>query len=419
MRVHIINNFYSLNRGWALLVLGVTNFLSNKIPGIKFTIESLYPDIDRKVYQNCKCVKPVKLLLRTLLNALIRAFMWRVLKVVGFKADTLLLWEPLKYYYEADVVIDLSGDGFCPAQSKTMWYRVRRTISTFTNLISIILALLLEKPVILYSHSIGNLGILRPFVKVVLENDNVKLIAVRDQNSENYLRKMGITGSKVRLITDAAFSIPLEIKTQNDEPIACFCISNEAVIHFYSYSPEYFIQILRDISNYLVNTYSAKIVLIPFSRGGRWRHEDDLAFLSVAFDAIRSTMGSEKISLVKGSSLHEVISTIAKCKILITSRMHPAIVALLHGVPPILIAHSPKFHGLVNFLKIDNLLCDAKHLNYDSLKAKIEYVWRNNQALRTKIREQVRVLQTLSLDGLQQLALLLSQIHARNVSCKN
>ncbi|MBS7287769.1 MAG: polysaccharide pyruvyl transferase family protein [Candidatus Freyarchaeota archaeon] len=420
MRAHIINNFYSLNRGWALLVLSVTNFLSNKIPGIEFTIESLYPDIDRKVYRNCKCVKPVKSSFGTLFNALTRAFVWRVLKAVGFKADALLMWEPLKYFYEANVVIDLSGDGLCPAQSKTMWYRIRLTVSTFTNLMSIILALLLEKPVVLYSHSIGNLGILRPLVKMVLKNGNVKLIALRDRDSENYLREMGITGSKIRLIADAAFSItPPEINTQNDAPTACFCISNEAVTHFYGYSTESFIQILRDISDYLVNTYSARILLVPFSRGGRYKHEDDLAILSAVLDAIRSTIGDEKVSLVEGSNLHEAMSAIAKCKFLVTSRMHPAIVALLYGVPPVLIAHSPKFHGLISFLKTEELLCDAKHLNYDSLKAKIEYVWENNQALRTKIREHTKTLQMLSLSGLQRLALLLSQIHARNVSSKS
>lgn len=405
MKVHIIGNVNPLNNGWRILFISITNFLSSRFPDIEFTKESLLPQVDEKLNPTCRCVKSMKSSVTLLVSTLIRALLWRLLKSLNLNVVALFN-EPLKYYYEADVIIDLSGDGLCPPQSKGYWYSMAKVLFKLANLTSILIALILGKRVILYSASIGNLGIIAPLASLIL--NNVDLIAVRDHESVEYLRRIKVTKPDIYFAPDAAFSMQLVKRTpkENDAPVIGFNLSTEAVQHFHHINLQYFARLIGSIIDNISKSLNAAIILIPFSLGGPFKHDDDRIILNEVF----KYAAGENVSILKDEDLFSILNAISRCDILVTMRMHPAIVSLLCGVPPLIVSHSPKFQGLVRLIGIEDLVCIFPQNDPGSLKEKILHVWRKRDVLRAQIEKKAGDLAVASINGLEKMALTLREI---------
>lgn len=408
VRVHIIGNINPLNNGWRILFMGVTSFLLDKFPSIEITKESLFPQIDEKLNPVCKCTKTMKSSITLLISTFIRALLWRFFKLLNLDVKALLN-EPLRQYYEADVIIDLSGDGLCPPQTRSYWYSLAKVFFKLANLTSILIAIIMDKKVILYSMSIGNLGVLTPLAKVTL--NNVKLIVVRDYESLEYLKRIGVTKPMIYFAPDAAFSIRLvkEISKGKDAPVIGFNLSTEAIQHFHGVKPKHFAKLMGSIISYISESLNAHVILIPFSLGGPFRHDDDRIFLR---EVLKYASG-KNISIVRDFDLFSLISVISKCDVLVTMRMHPAIVSLLYGIPPLIISHSPKFHGLTKLIGLEDLLYAPHQINYESLKEKFLHVWKNKSVFHSYIEDKVNFLAASSFNGLERMALILREMSER------
>lgn len=401
MRVHIIGNLNPLNSGWRILFISVTEFLSKKFPNIEFTKESLFPQIDEKLNPTCKCVKSMKSSITLLISAFVRAFFWRLFRSLGLNA-TALLNEPLRQYYDADVIMDLSGDGLCLPKSKSYWYSLAKIFFKLANLMSILTAIFLDKKVILYSASIGGLGILAPLAKLVL--NKVKLIAVRDYESLEYLNRIKVTKPTIYFAPDAAFSMQLDKSRKRsangNAPVIGFNLSTEAIWHFHKIESQYFARLIGTLVNYISENLGATVILIPSSLGGPFRHDDDRIILN---EVLKYAAG-KNIFAIGTADLSLIIDAISKCDILVTMRMHPAIISLLCGTPPLMISHSPKFYGLMKLIGLENLLYVSPKIDYESLKKQLLYIWENRNLIRTCIKDRVGSLTELSLNGLEKLA---------------
>ena len=404
MKVHIIGNLNPFNIGSRLLILTLTNYLSTKIPLIQFTKESLFPSFEEKIYPMCRCRKSMKSSIILFTTSFIRVLLWKAFKMLNMDV-TALLNEPLRQYYEANVIIELSGDGLCPPQSRSLWYSLTKIIFKLVNLISIASALLLNKKVVLYSASIGNLGILSPLANIIL--NKVELIAVRDHESLKYLKRIGVTKPIILFAPDAAFSItPIKKPPKNQhQPTVGFNISTEAVQHFHG-KPQQIAEIMSSLITYVSENYDATILLIPFSIGGPFRYDDDRIFLN----ELLKKADRNNVHTVRSNDSNSIMNAIAKCDVLITTRMHPAIVSLLYGIPPLVISHSFKFHGLMELIECKDLLCFSSQINSETLKSKFRYIWENKETLHSRIEEKAFLLRNLSLEGLNKMTYILHKI---------
>lgn len=405
MKIHITGNLNPFNNGSKLLFLGVTGFLSTKFPQVRFTKESFYPSVDEKICPVCKCVKSMKSSAIIFGSTLLRILLWKFFKILNLDLVALLN-EPLRHYYEADVIIDLSGDGLCPPQSKSLWYSSAKVFFKLVNLASIAMALILNKKVILYSASIGNLGILAPLTRIIL--NRVKLIVVRDYDSLEYLKGLRVTEPIVYFAPDAAFSVslPEKFSENKNETTIGFNISTEAVQHFHGFKTQQFAKLMGSLIDYISENYNATVLLIPFSTGGPFKHDDDRVFL----EKVLENASGKNVRIIQSHDLFSIVNAINKCSLFVTTRMHSAIVSLLCGVPPLIIAHSSKFHGLVKLIGREDLLCYFSQVDYESLKRKFKYIWANRPLILSQIKEKTDFLRELSFEGLERMALLLPKI---------
>lgn len=346
LRIHVINNFYSLNIGWSMLVLSTIGYLRENNIDFLCTIESLYPNVDSENYPFCKPVPPVKSSFRKLLSSTLRAILWRVFKALGVQADRLIDMEPLRRVKEADIVIDLSGDGLCPADAVSLRYRLRRTVSTLTNMVSIFIALILGKKVVLFSQSICNLGLLKPLAKLILRR--VSLIVVRDDASYNYLSRLGVKNNVV-LAADAALHLHAESSASSDKLTLCICPSMEAARFFYKQRftslIDTYVQLIEAIND-RYKSLGLEIRLIPFSLGGWWFHEDDRLLINAILERLDDET-KRRVQVVHDIKPDNVVSRLSVCSITVASRMHAAIASLINNVPVVVITHGMKFKTIL------------------------------------------------------------------------
>lgn len=330
-----------------MLVLSTLGYLKEINIDFQCTIESLYPDIDSKNYPFCRPVPPVKSSFRKLLSSILRATLWRMLKPLGVNVNKLVDVEPVKSINEADIVIDLSGDGLCPADAVSLRYKFRRTVSTLTNMASIFVSLVLGKKVVLFSQSICNLGLLKPLAKLLLKK--VSLIVVRDEASYRYLLNLGVKNNVV-LSTDAAFHLTGSGSADNGRFVLCICPSMEAARFFYRLRftnlVEMYVQLIRSI-NEKYNNLGLEIRLIPFSLGGKWLHEDDRLLINAVLEKLDDET-KRRVHVINDIKPDNVVLKLSDCSITVASRMHAAIVSLLNYAPVIVVTHSMKFNTVLN-----------------------------------------------------------------------
>uniref|UniRef100_A0A7C4JLX2 Polysaccharide pyruvyl transferase family protein n=1 Tax=Staphylothermus marinus TaxID=2280 RepID=A0A7C4JLX2_STAMA len=406
LRIHIINNFYSLNLGWALLVISTLRFLEKNFQKITCTIESLYPQHDSKVYPMCETIEPIKSNFKTLVSSLVRAILWRIFHEVGVELDGVINTKPMNSLRKADVVIDLSGDGLCPAKSVSPNYKFKRLISTFTNLLSILIAILLGKRVILFSSSICDLGLLEPLAIALLKR--VELIVVRDQYSLKYLDKLGIKHN-VALATDAVFSLEPVVNTMEKGLEVCICPSYEASKFFYKLDLDEIKNLYVKLVRYLVEKYGVRIKFIPSSLGGRWDHEDDRVL-------IREIVGNmdrdilEHVGIVWNPKPEDVLEEFSNCKLSIVSRMHSAILSIINSAPTIMITHSSKFETVLDLFEECVVRIDPEKLDFRNLVEKIDYLMNKADLCRNYIDSKLPEVRKLSYKGLETMEKIIREI---------
>ncbi|MEM4821066.1 MAG: polysaccharide pyruvyl transferase family protein [Desulfurococcaceae archaeon] len=397
MRIHIINNFYSLNLGWALLVISTLRFLEKNFQKITCTIESLHPQLDSKVYSMCDTIEPIKSNFKTLTSSLIRAILWRIFHGVGVELDGIISVEPLNSLRKADVVIDLSGDGLCPARSVSLSYRFKRLISTFTNLLSILVAILLGKKVILFSSSICDLGLLEPIAIAILKR--AVLIVVRDRHSLEYLAKLGIKHNVV-LATDVVFSLEPLVKNTEKELTICICPSYEASKFFYKLNLEEIKNLYVKLVKYLVKKYGVRVKFIPLSLGGRWNHEDDRVLIREIIENMdRDVLEHVDVDIVWNPKPNEIVEEFSNCKLSIVSRMHSAILSLINSVPTIMITHSSKFETISDLFEECIVRIDAEKLDFENLVEKIDFLMNKSVLCKNYIDSKLLEARKLSYKG--------------------
>ena len=161
------NTNCSWNKGSAAQLVSTISILKRFLPYTNFVMISWFPRLDLKHskkysvkiigYFSKSSFEPLTYGYRILLS-LIRCAFWKVLSKLHFNAISLLNERYLKTYIKADIIIDLSGDSFADTK-----------VTSLVNCLGILPGILLGKPLVLFSQSIGPFKMLSyPLVKFCL-----------------------------------------------------------------------------------------------------------------------------------------------------------------------------------------------------------------------------------------------------------
>jgi len=406
VRFHIIHNYTSANKGWASIVLSTVKSLREIIPNAEFTIESYTPTIDKKIY-DIYGIKVLPKFVSTKSKAItlfVKVLLFKLLSAIGRNLTSLVRFKELSLYNSFDMILDLSGDCLSSAtNSRNLRFKIQRNVlAIIGNAYLLFLFMLLRKPVVIYAQTIGPIGPLEPLIKPLL--NRISLITVREENSLNYLIKIGIKNRNLYLTADPAFLLQLPSNDEVDNvlheegidtnsPLVGMCISSETAKYHFLYGEQRFAELFANLIDSLVAKYDVQVVLIPFSvwkgHGG-----DDRIISGRVMDFVKN---KKKVYIIKGDySPMTLKGIISRCDIFIGSRGHSCILALSSCIPTVAIGHNPKYHGIMKMLNQEHYVCNVEELTYDKLFALVCDLWNNKEKIMQDLKSKIKEIQVLA-----------------------
>lgn len=417
VRMLIIGNHTSLNKGWSAIVISTVHSIRSLMPNTTFFLESLTPDIDAKVYAKYH-IKVVGSMLKSPVKASFLLLNCLTRKLLGFNT-----WNcrELRVFRESDVVLDLSGDGLSrPFVIKGIRFRLLKNFVSFIGLTYLYLyALCFGRPLVLYARSLGPFGIFKPILKAII--DRASLVTVREELSYAYLRSVGIK-SPIYVTADPAFILSSTNKDAREmladkrllrvyKYIIGFALSSEAAKFYYPFGEQEFIKAVAMVIDLILERHDAFVILIPHSIGRRKFFEDDRTLLKKVYKTLEN---KERVLLIQNDyEPSELKKIIALCDIFIGMRMHANILALSSLIPTLAIAHSHKYHGIMKMLGQEKWVCDVGELTTSNLISKVDEFVRDKDLIKKQLRLRVLNVKKLSIHNAELVRQLVEKLNLK------
>ena len=210
-----------------------------------------------------------------------------------------------RIYQKSDAVISLGGDTFSD---------IPNILYTLTHCINLLPSLILRKPFLICSESIGPFK--TPFTKLIAKFFLKKAysISVRDPISKGYLEKLGIESELHRDIVYL-----LSVQNTNKETSVIGYNPSPLIQKYLKCKREDFLRFNSNLVESINKTY--KVIIIPH-------------------------VGKKDLSVApKGYAIFPP-SSIGNCNLFIGSRMHSCVTAINNLVPSIVLSYSIKFSGI-------------------------------------------------------------------------
>lgn len=295
-----------------------------------------------------------------------------------------------------------------------------------SGLLKITLARLLSKPIICYAIGVGpvatNIGKL--LVRLVL--NKVDLITVRDENSHEFLRQLGVTKPPCFVTADPCFALnpvkdqqamnifDLEGIGETNRPR--IAIVPRRWFHYKHYlmpmsirakfcslrgqkEYTYLKNIIAQTADHLIVTHKAQIIFVPMrSAGSKFDpgQDDD----KVSKEIINLMKFKENVFLITGDySPNELKAFLGQMDLVIGMRMHSLIMSSMMGVPVVGIDISPKFAPFFHLIGQEYFLIDVENADFDILLNKVEEAWSNRKQISKKLRLKNNVLKKRALSN--------------------
>jgi polysaccharide pyruvyl transferase CsaB len=253
----------------------------------------------------------------------------------------------------------------------------------------LILAKLLNKPIVIYAVGVGPL--LTKEGKEITRQcfELADFSIVRDDESKEVLFSIGVPVEKIVVTTDPAFSLPRDdikarqaMKRRNipiEKPLISVCLRNWEI----GVSPEKWqIQVANALDGFIEQN-DCSIVFIPFQNTPDQDFNND----NVVALAVTERMKNKDVAyILKDHYEPQVIAgLIAQCSMMLGMRLHSLVFAVNAHVPFVALVYDPKIANLMAHLGMQPYSLDIKEAESNKLLSILSLVWENRQEIRSKL----------------------------------
>lgn len=405
MRIFIAEEIPSLNKGEAAILHGIIKSLE-LIDNLEINLLSFDYDIDSVRYKqnglkvidgvhNLKLMVSFErsLILRilesiwTFIQILIFIFLY---KIMG--NNLTIMKNPIwNIFIHTDIIL-IGHDSAFAGLFGTI---------PFFKLYNLLIAKSLNKKTVFYAGTVEEFeNRIQAFIGKFILN-KIDLITLRDKKSLEYLKNLNLNLNNVHLTADVAYLLdPAPIKRVNDifsiehinkskvKPLIGLTVTKEMCYksfpEFESVDMKYkkSLDLMSSITDYLVERYDADLIFLPHCIGPTKDLDDRI----ISSDIISKTNNKNKIKLITSEyTPEELKGLIGQCDMFIGERLHSVVGAVSMGVPSIVILHNNNRNGLLEPVLNDEWICDAKEINFEFLKEKIDTLWFKRDEIRKEL----------------------------------
>jgi polysaccharide pyruvyl transferase WcaK-like protein len=98
---------------------------------------------------------------------------------------------------------------------------------------------------------------------------------------------------------------------------------------------------------------------------------------------------SNKARIIEAKSVEEFKSLVSQMDMVVSSKMHPAVLAVSAYVPIVSIAYDHKQTGFAASLSLSDCVISLQEVSYDKLLSKIDHVWNGRDEIRALLEARV------------------------------
>lgn len=374
-RVCLSGTFHSGNRGDASLQLASILELQRRYPGIEIKLLSCFPEADAGLYPGVELVRTRRREPAYAALMIAQAMLARVLR-----APRLML-EEVRVIADADVLIDLSGDGFtdtfgwkCPA----------------SHAVPLLLARATGTPYALIGQTIGPLRRLQRMYRWLF--NCAKLVTCRDFESADYISRLGVNTRSVHLTADVAFLLDAVDKTELQDAYPDLAGPETARVPgqlVLGVTPsnlhnvretrdrERIQRALADACNCAISQLKARVLVIPTVFGPGTKYDDRVAARELAALLPRDSV----LVCDKPLGPRELKAVVGCCDVYFGLRMHGLIYALSQMIPSVGIGYAGKTLSLFKRIGLEPYCVPIDQLQPEMLCDKIMAVYSNRDQI--------------------------------------
>jgi len=262
-----------------------------------------------------------------------------------------------------------------------------------------ILAGLYKKPCMLYSVGVGPLLTEAGKHLTCQAFENATLATVRDIESYDLLKSLGLSTEKVHITSDPAFLLPSDennarrilrsAKLENSQFVAVSLRNWDVNV-----SAKYWQNELARVFDQFIDQYGVTLVFIPLQAAVGGALIDDL---SVTENIVSRLKNAERTVILPSNLSPETISGIlAQADLVIAMRLHALIFSIKEGIPVVGLIYDPKLKNLMSSAGIDEYGLELPLLNTDLMFAVMQKAWSNREPLRSQLTQKARELSQLA-----------------------
>lgn len=382
--VVIIGSALSGNKGAAAMLEAAIEGLSARVPGIRFTLLSMYPEEDRQLnrYSNLEVVSASPFRLGVVINSL--ALLHRILPPLrpaiqrGSAAIGALS--------QADVMLDQGGITFSDGREKFLLY----------NVASILPALMLGVPVVKCAQAIGPFEsrINRLVARIFLPK--MALIVTRGRITHGFAQDLEL--KNIQPGADLAFTLDHSDLggAANDAFVSGLRPDRNGTVglapsvvlekKFDRTGGDYAAEMVQFIE-YLA-ARKLQVLLLPHSARTKINatHNNDLPLCRKIYQALSHSAQEYTIFIDEEWSARALRNAISHCDVFVTSRFHAMVSGLATGTPTLVIGWSHKYQEVLEMFGADRWAFSHQELNQESLRSRFEEMWKQRDEIAAKLK---------------------------------
>lgn len=313
--------------------------------------------------------------------------------LINFGMKPLYRRENLNYIKNCDLVVTCSDETF-KESSSLLPLNIYWILAWWSMLLSrtseILVAKMLRKPVVMFPNSVGPFKTVigRLLSKVAL--NYYDYILARESVSFNMVKSLGIKGGKILTFDTAlVFSSPLISSVIAHGGNGLVGVSAGVYSHSLSQTKiREYVEIHAKALDEFIDKYNLSVVFLPHYISGF--QNDDLKISELILDEMKH---SSKAEIVETSNVAEFKSLIGKMDMIISSKMHPAVLASSVYVPIVCIAYDHKQTGFFSELGLDECVIQLGEISQKILTRKIEYVWNRKHQIKRLLEKRIPTMQ--------------------------
>ncbi len=244
------------------------------------------------------------------------------------------------------------------------------------------LAKLCRKPVMVYANGIGPIdgGLNRTLTRMIL--NRVDLISLRDQDSKDYVEKMGVKNDEVYITADPVFTLDAASKDRVDEIFEKEDIAKDREYLGISVRKwkdnDRLVDEMAKTIRQIQARQDVEIILIPM------HYPEDL---EISQDILEKVASENCHVLEEEYSVEEIMGVINELELIVAMRLHSLIYAATQEVPMIGLSYDPKVDGILSSLGVDHI-CNVDDFTSSELYSLIEDAWSKRDSLRENLKVQ-------------------------------